>query len=389
MNLTFNLIINGYAILLLGVLCFHATKHADREAFDHKLYLMIAWVTVLMLILDILGRFDGNPGTLYPILNHFGNFLIFALNLLLPSLWLLYVYYQVYHDTQKMKRILYPLMAIGVANVIMVVLSQFFGWYYTIDAQNIYHRGPLYPLSASVAALLLIASCVLVLFSRKKIHKEHYSSLLFFAILPFAGIFLQLLIYGYSLTLISVIPSLIIVYLNIQSQSINTDYLTGINNRKGLEKYLKKKIEACSPTKTFSAIMLDLDDFKYINDTFGHDTGDTVLKVSTKLFRSCIRSKDFIARFGGDEFFIIMDISNQADLEATVNRINHSIAEYNLTATTIYKLGVSMGYAVYDFNAHLKIEQFQKKIDMMMYENKHKKQDLKSANTTDDIDDFM
>lgn len=376
MNIIYNLIINTYAIILLLVIGIHAIKHADREALDSKLYLMIVWTAIFLLVMDICGRMDGNLNLMYPILNHTGNFMIFALNTVLPSLWMLYVYYQIYHDTKKIKYILYPLIAVGAVNLIIVILTLFFGGYYNIDAQNIYHRGPLYLISPIMSSSVLLAACIMTIASRKKINRDHFSSLLFFAALPFLGILIQAFVYGYSLTLICVVPSLIIVYLNVQSQTIHTDYLTGANNRKGLEKYLKDKIDTSSPSRTFSAIMLDLDDFKYINDTFGHDTGDTVLRVATKVFRSCIRSRDYIARFGGDEFYIVLDISNQADLETAVQRINNSIAHYNLTTDTVFKLGVSMGYAVYNFEEHLSVEQFQKKVDKMMYKNKREKQTL-------------
>jgi diguanylate cyclase (GGDEF)-like protein len=158
--------------------------------------------------------------------------------------------------------------------------------------------------------------------------------------------------------------------LNIQNHNMYIDYLTGVNNRKRLETYLKEKINTSTENKTFSAILIDMNNFKSINDTFGHDVGDDALETSVKLLKSCLRANDFIARFGGDEFYIVLDVSNRDDLEATVSRINHCIEKFNESNLKPYKLSFSMGYAVYDCHSHMNVEEFQKKIDMLMYENK-------------------
>ena len=158
---------------------------------------------------------------------------------------------------------------------------------------------------------------------------------------------------------------------------MHTDYLTGVNNRKKLETYLKERINSSTKKKTFSAILIDLDNFKYVNDAFGHDMGDNALETSAKLLKSCIRSNDFIARFGGDEFCIVLDVSDRDNLEKTVCRINDCIEKYNESGIQPYKLGFSMGYDVYDYHSHMKVEEFQKHIDMLMYENKRANKEIK------------
>jgi len=334
-------------------------------------------ITILMIVMDIFSRFDGKPGTIYPVINHFGNFFIFMLSPILPSLWLLYVHYQVFHEEGKTRRLLYPLFVINAVNAVMVVLSQYFGWLYYIDLDNIYHRGPLFLFPVSITIVLIFAAYVLVVVNRKKIEKKYYFSLVFFAVPPFVCIILQIIFYGISLVLNSVVLSSLIVFLNIQNQNMHTDYLTGVNNRKKLEIYLKEKISTSTENKTFSAIMIDLDDFKFINDTFGHDMGDNALETCAKLLKSCIRSTDFIARFGGDEFCIVLDVSDKINLEAVVCRINDCIEKYNELGAKPYKLNFSMGYAVYDYHSHMTVEEFQKHIDTLMYENKRKNKEMK------------
>jgi len=75
--------------------------------------------------------------------------------------------------------------------------------------------------------------------------------------------------------------------------------------------------------------MIDLNDFKSINDSFGHGVGDHALQISAEILKSCIRTNDFIGRYGGDEFVIVLDISDIKDLEEIVYRINNSAEIYN------------------------------------------------------------
>lgn len=82
----------------------------------------------------------------------------------------------------------------------------------------------------------------------------------------------------------------------------NTDYLTNLPNRRLVEKKLSEKMKS---DQTFSVILLDVDHFKNINDTYGHDIGDQVLKEFSRLIQDNIREQDIVGRWGGEEFIII------------------------------------------------------------------------------------
>lgn len=158
---------------------------------------------------------------------------------------------------------------------------------------------------------------------------------------------------------------------------MNIDYLTGAYNRRGLEICMTEQINASTKSKTFSAIWIDLDDFKSVNDTLGHDMGDHVLVTTAELLRCCIRPSDFIARFGGDEFYIGLDVSNIDDLEAVVAKIKEYVKNYNERTVRPYKIAFSMGYAVYSYQDHLQASDFQKQIDELMYKDKQANKRLK------------
>jgi len=132
------------------------------------------------------------------------------------------------------------------------------------------------------------------------------------------------------------------------------DSLTGCFNRRFLERkinyMLRQKKGVVSP---FSIVMVDLDDFKKINDTFGHQTGDSVLAEVAFIMRKCVKSSGYVVRYGGEEFIIILQgmrnisafniaESIRRDVE---NRLFHNDSEKNLKVTT------SIGIASYPENA--------------------------------------
>ena len=329
MNLLLNVTINFYSMLILIIIYTQYSKHADRDYLHNKLFIKIIQVTFFLLIFDILSRFDGYPGTANSILNQFGNYMLFSLNPIIPSIWLGYVHYQIYQDASKTKKLAYPLLFINIINIIMVNLSQIYGWLYYIDSANIYHRGPLYLFSAAIPLLFILATAIFILINRKRIEKKNFFPLLFFAIPPLIGTLFQVAFYGMSVVLNAMVLSILIVQFNIHNKNIFTDYLTGVNNRNKLDAYLKEKIGAASVGRTFSAIMIDIDHFKSINDQFGHDTGDKALQAIAKILTSSIRSNDFIGRFGGDEFYVVLEVSDEKGLQDVLGRIQNNIDTYN------------------------------------------------------------
>ncbi len=364
-------------MIILIIIYYQSINHSEKDTFQHKLFIKIIVITFVILIVDIFSRCDGNLDTIYPILNYWGNLIVFLLNPILPSMWLKYTHYQIFQNETKTKKLIYPILVINFINVIMVILTQYFRYYYYIDSLNIYHRGPFFLLAFAITTIILFSSLILTIINRHKIEKKYYLSLLFFAIPLLIGLVLQVRFYGVSLILPGVTISILIVFLNIQNHSIYTDYLTGVYNRNKLEIYIEDKIRMATEESTFSAIMIDLDDFKYINDTFGHDMGDNALRGTVELLKACIRSKDFIARYGGDEFWIILETCNITDLENIVNRMKSAFEIYNESNNKPYKLLFSCGYGVYDCNKNMNVSEFQKHIDDLMYENKKMTKELR------------
>jgi len=375
MNLKANTILDLYAILLLVVLLFYSGSGGGRVSRQHRVYLSIVAATILLLVLDMAARFDGLSEPFFPAFNWWGNLLLYLVTPLLPSLWVVYIYAQT-RDGGLPGGALIGLLLINAANALTVAASQFTGWYYAIGPDNIYHRGPFYPHHHLVTLILLIWAFVVILRNRRKLEKRVRYSLFFFPIPSILGGVLQVAFYSYAFALVASVPALLVVLLYAQDDSIFTDYLTGVGNRKKLEAVLKEKVAKSSPNRTFGFVMLDIDHFKKINDSLGHETGDRVLKTAADLLKRCVRTNDYVTRYGGDEFCLILDVSTQEGLDHVVGRIRSALAAFNQANAQTVPLSFSMGYEVYDLGEHLAPEAFLKRMDMLMYEDKRNKATL-------------
>lgn len=116
---------------------------------------------------------------------------------------------------------------------------------------------------------------------------------------------------------------------------------------------------------------MDLDKFKFINDTYGHDIGDEVLKESVKRVKQTIREDDFFARVGDDEFILVLrDISSNHTLLKVAQKISQAFNEPIKIDKHILNMSISIGIAIYPQDA-TDISELLKKADIAMYKAKN------------------
>lgn len=154
------------------------------------------------------------------------------------------------------------------------------------------------------------------------------------------------------------------------------DALTGLPNRDYLLNELNKKIaNANTENNKIAVLFFDLNGFKLINDTFGHDAGDALLKHVAKQVQSCIREKDFFARQSGDEFIMLLDsIKWHKDISHTIERVQSAFKQVFTYHNKVINYGSSIGISVYDSESnHASAEELIKQADEAMYRCKKDK----------------
>ena len=152
------------------------------------------------------------------------------------------------------------------------------------------------------------------------------------------------------------------------------DNLTGSCNRGYGLALLDRQLKLAKRNKTKILLAyLDVDNFKDINDSFGHEEGDKVLKEVVKLFKSTLREIDIICRMGGDEFLLIFPESSEEDSPLIRKRIRKNLVKLNRELKRPYKISFSIGFSCYNPDNPQSIDELIKIADKKMYEEKSSK----------------
>jgi diguanylate cyclase (GGDEF)-like protein len=163
-----------------------------------------------------------------------------------------------------------------------------------------------------------------------------------------------------------------------------TDALTGIYNRRFLEESMERIIKSLSRSgANLSVLMLDIDYFKNYNDTYGHNMGDACLKTLANTFvQSVVRANDFVARFGGEEFVIVLPNTNERGANTVAKRILNDVHERNIphaksdvASYVTVSIGSVTGKVIHTYTG----ADFIKKADQALYISKQNGRDRYTA----------
>jgi diguanylate cyclase (GGDEF)-like protein len=139
------------------------------------------------------------------------------------------------------------------------------------------------------------------------------------------------------------------------SHKAYSDTVTGLPNRRALDERLEREVVNARRTEQpFGVVMMDLDGFKNVNDTYGHALGDQVLRVFFSYMAQGLRATDFLARYGGDELTLLMSNTNLQSAMLVTEKITEKLSRFFFTAPdgTKIRLGLSGGVAIYPTHGH-------------------------------------
>lgn len=235
--------------------------------------------------------------------------------------------------------------------LVLVVSTLFNGSVFSIDENNLYHRGPYIFVQQAMCIGYLLAASTLSLVTRSKEDMRDKRSFCLvtalFPVLPFIGAVLQILLFGTALLWPCAAASVVMLYIQLQRMQISLDYTTGLNNRLCLDNYLqglcRRRIEP------WHLILIDINGFKNINATYGHLTGDEVLRTVAELLREHFgHSEAFIARYSGDDFAVVLhDTDSYEVILSLCESLKTIIKEEGVRRNLPYPLSISVGTSRY------------------------------------------
>lgn len=167
-----------------------------------------------------------------------------------------------------------------------------------------------------------------------------------------------------------------------------SDPLTGVLNRRGFERDASKRLTESADDATGALLFIDLNDFKQINDSFGHEIGDQLLTIAAKRLRKSLRSCDIIGRPGGDEFVALVPDVTPDIADQLANRLATALEEQYLIADEKLHCAASIGLALYPKNANT-LTGLMREADQAMYRAKARCRGVTNISSADRLEKAM
>ena len=372
---------NGTAVLISVILLICRLMVRHKPTIVDRVFTILVIIGISCAILETVSFLvDGKLNTALRVINIISNTLLYFGNATVSVLWTFYVDSQVNRNKKKSKALYIPMLVIWACLIISLIFNFFFGFLFTIDANNVYARQP----AGYIFYVFLMASFVIsiIMYIRSRvIHGQAQFFPIWMFLTPvILGCVIQAVWYGISSAWLGCAVGLLGIYVNLQSKQSHVDSLTNLYNRA----YIEHKLIVARESKhyVYSGIMLDIDYFKSTNDKYGHSVGDKALIDASNILLSACDRQSLPFRFAGDEFVILVRVpATQKDqLEEktldVIKRVNGAADIFNVNANAPYKIVFSIGYAMYDLKEN--DDMFFHHMDDAMYMMKRKHHKEKS-----------
>lgn len=371
---------NGFSVILLSILFIHSLGKKKHYTSSGRFFILLLLSTIGVVIFEVLSwRFDGIDGPRSRLINILFNYVFFLFNTIVPVTWLIYIDFKIHSSIKRLKKRLFYSVYV-IAALIGLTINLFIPWIYTIDQSNNYNRLPGVYIYTIYVFFIIYSS--FIFFKKKKtpLNCNLKKALLYFTLLPLGGAIAQILIPGSLIVWNAVALGTMGTFTSLELFCVSRDFLTGLLNRREFYDLLEFKISNSKKRgESFGLIMMDMDDFKAINDNFGHVEGDDALKIFANILRSSCKSIDHIIRFAGDEFIIILEDSGDYTIEQVIKRVNFKLDHFNGKGIKKYKISCSSAGIKFDPKKHTSSKRMLHDADMKMYKIKGEKKRDKNS----------
>ena len=373
LNLNSNIDLYIFVIALLALL-FLNSKRVFKNSKSNSVLSLIMICVSSIIVFDTIGSISLDFKNYYAaIIDNISTTIQYVSIELLSLVWLYYVLVEL-ELNYKFKKTYYAITILPTAFIVLTTISSpWTGLMFFIDDLNNYYRGPLYVLHASIPTIYLVISAIFTIIKYKKEvlsdKKDTYLQIFLYSVIPIIGGIIQVFNKGSNYFTLSVVISIDMLHLNSIKKDAILDPLTKLNNKIQFNSYLEKKVISIEEYNLY-VLFFDMNNFKSVNDNFGHLEGDkAIITVSNVIKSTFYGAEAFCARCGGDEFGVVVE-ANEEQLHNYINNIHKQLEQ--ISSKLPYILSVSIGYARFDLEANNSLEELIKIADNNMYENKEK-----------------
>ncbi len=361
---------NLTGVLLMFFLVNTRKVNKEDRRIGEWIFDAMVWTTILGCVVEIATFFtDGVqlPGA--RISSYLLNTMLFVGTCLVGCLWCFYVEFRIYHSFSRLKKRLFLLIPL-IIDVILLFINLFgTNIIFYVSEDNVYSRGRFSAYAYIVLFFYFIYSICSIIRSWAKGIRVKFFPIGYFVVPCMVGTILQGLFYGLAIGWMAVAVAMLFVYVQLQNEESFVDSLTGLYNRKYME-YVLSTVKNKSKTALYG-IMLDMDHFKYINDTYGHDMGDDAIRSVGKILANSISDNCIALRFAGDEFIVLVQTDSREEVDELIRKMKSNADRINESAGKPYKLEFSLGVSYLSSESD-DIEAFMKEMDHNMYIEKER-----------------
>lgn len=367
-NMQAVLVANGLGLGLMIVLMLSTNRRGKMVSLDGRLFNWMCRMCLALCVLETLSFWlDGRTfsGARELILGT--NASLFMLNAIFSYTWSVYVDYKFYEDMQRLRKIYIFVALPAVLVCLLSLLNLAVPVFFWVNEENLYYRTPLVVITYVVTYCYLTYGAVLVFRNRHKTNRYLFMPVMTFLVPIYLGSLIQLCCYGLAMIWVCVAFGLTSLYINLQNEKVFLDTLTNLYNRSYLMHYMGYLARQTKKGTSVLGMMLDVNNFKYINDTYGHLAGDEVLREVGKILQSATEGCGAVVRYGGDEFVILLEGDNREMGEHVREEIAKGLARYNASGSAPCPISLSLGVSEFD---RLNVDKFFRDMDEKMYDDK-------------------
>lgn len=378
MNIECSIALDTLSIVYMLVLIIMMKQKNKRETLN-CLYCLTAVAICVFLALDMLYYilYGSQDKSVQDILKTVKS-LYFIVNSAIVWLWAKYIDHTVFGDDYKEQKHRYVYAAVFAVNTAAVILNYFSNFLFDISDKGTFVVEPaaMWTFSALNYFSIVLTSVILIV-NRRKLKKNIFLPLLIFPIPPLLAEVVQIF-YRPCSFLCTYAVSVLIVFQISQNNTMYTDELTGLANRRLLNETLRKWLLAPKGLK-ICGIMIDLDDLKNINDTYGHLSGDNALITVADIMKGIKRKSMVSARYGGDEFIMIWLSRDGNDIAEVEKKLQTLKKRANESKPKRERIDFSLGSYCCSDSDYITADCFIKQIDDKMYQVKKEKTKSKNG----------
>lgn len=367
-NMQAVLVANGLGLGLMIVLMLSTNRRGKMVSLDGRLFNWMCRMCLALCVLETLSFWlDGRTfsGARELILGT--NASLFMLNAIFSYTWSVYVDYKFYEDVQRLRKIYIFVALPAVLVCLLSLLNLAVPVFFWVNEENLYYRTPLVVITYVVTYCYLTYGAVLVFRNRHKTNRYLFMPVMTFLVPIYLGSLIQLCCYGLAMIWVCVAFGLTSLYINLQNEKVFLDTLTNLYNRSYLMHYMEYLARQTKKGTSVLGMMLDVNNFKYINDTYGHLAGDEVLREVGKILQSATEGCGAVVRYGGDEFVILLEGDHREMGEHVRGEIAKGLARYNASGNAPCPISLSLGESEFD---RLNVDKFFRDMDEKMYDDK-------------------